>query len=297
MKKIIIILIAICTTSTLFSQDYFKFPTSDALWNFKIVESMNPPYEWTVIDSLGQNIIIDNQNYIEVYSVGLGGPYVVGAIRDDTLQKKVYFHDFSDEIVLYDFSLNVGDTIFYDEPLDYYKTVEDISFVNINGQQRKMFHLLNSLYSFNDYWIEGIGSVYRYGLLYPLTPDIVMDGSTPYFGCFNHGSINYFVESVCLGDCPCSDWLVDISESINHDSEVSIFPNPTENFLTIDFTNSMNHYKSLEIYSCSGTLLLNQEICNEGQETINLEFLSEGIYYIKLIAINLKDTTMKFIKK
>jgi hypothetical protein len=297
MKKIIIILIAICTAGTLFSQDYFKFPTSDALWNFKIVESMNPPYEWTVIDSLGQNIIIDNQNYIEVYSVGLGDPYVVGAIRDDTLQKKVYFHDFINEIVLYDFSLNVGDTIFYDEPLDYYKTVEDISYININGQERKMLHLLNSLYSFNDYWIEGIGSVYRYGLLYPLNPDIVMDGSTPYFGCFRHESTIYFDESVCQGDCPCTDWLVTIRESINRDKEVTIFPNPTEKNLTIDFANSLNQYNSYEIYSCSGRLILSQEIFNKNQETINIEFLTKGTYYIKLIAENGNDNTMKFIKK
>jgi len=296
MKKALIIMISICITSNLISQDYFKFPTSNALWNFKIAESMSPPYEWTIIDSLGQNIIIDNQDYVEVYSVGLGNPYVVGAIRDDTIQKKVYFNDFTTETLLYDFSVNVGDTIFYYEPFNYYKTVEDISYININGQQRKMFHLLNSLYGMNDYWIEGIGSVYRYGLLYPLKPYIVLDGSTPYFGCFTHDTISYFVDSTCLGDCPCTDWLVEIMENVINDSEIVIFPNPTKNSLTIEFVCSKNHYESFEIFSCSGKLLLNQEFFNEKQKTINLEFLSKGTYYIRLNGEE-RNTMKKFIKE
>jgi len=109
----------------------------------------------------------------------------------------------------------------------------------------KMFHLLNSLYGMNDYWIEGIGSVYRYGLLYPLKPYIVLDGSTPYFGCFTHDTISYFVDSTCLGDCPCTDWLVEIMENVINDSEIVIFPNPTKNSLTIEFVCSKNHYESI----------------------------------------------------
>ncbi len=293
MRKALIIIISICITSNLISQDYIKFPTSDALWNFKIIESINPPYEWTIIDSLGQKITIDNQEYIEVHI----GSSIVGAIRDDTVTRKVYFHNNNNETILYDFSVNVGDTVFYNhEDYNYYKTVEYISYVDINGQQRKMFHLLNSLFDMPDYWIEGIGSVYRYGLLNPLNPGIVMDGSTPYFGCFTHDTISYFVDSTCLGDCPCTDWLVEIMENINSDTEIVIFPNPTKNVLTIEFLSSINHYESFEIFSCLGELVLNQEFFNERQIEINLEFLSKGIYYIRLNGVN-RNSMKKFIKE
>ena len=297
MKKAMTILISICITSNLLSQEYFKFPTSNALWNYIIVGSMNPPYEWPVIDSLGQEITIGDQQYVEVYSVGLGSPYVVGAIKEDTILKKVYFHDFINktEIVLYDFSVSIGDTVFYSEPYDYYKTVEDIYYVSINGQQRKMFYLENSLYSFVDYWIEGIGSVHRYGLLYPIKPYIVMDASNPYFGCFSHDTIIYINDSTCYGTCPCTGWLVNINEVKNNDSGITLYPNPTKNTITVDLSNSKSDYHFLEIFSCTGKLLLNKEITLKEKIDINLNFFTNGTYFLKLTGENV-ETIKKFVK-
>ncbi len=296
MKKIMTILIITCITSNLFSQDYFKFPTSNALWNYIIVESMTYPYEWTGIDSLGQEITIENHQYIEIYSVGLGNPYVVGAIREDTILKKIYFHNFINEIVLYDFDVNIGDTVFYGEPYNYYKTVEDIYSVNVNGQQRKMIYLINSLYSLVDYWIEGIGSVYRYGLFYPIMPDIVLDGSTPYFGCFTHDSISYINDSTCYGTCPCTGWLVSINEVEGKDSRIKIYPNPTKNNITLDLTRRKSDYNLLEIYSCTGKLLLTKNIKLKEIINLNVSSFFKGIYLLKLTGEN-TVTMKKFVKK
>jgi len=59
--------------------------------------------------------VFKNQTYKHMYGNGL----LVGIIREDTLARKVFFHpncDTSAEFLLYDFSLQVGDTISYAFP-------------------------------------------------------------------------------------------------------------------------------------------------------------------------------------
>lgn len=273
-------------TSVSFSQTYFKFPTSNALWNYKIVGCISYPYEWPVIDSLGQPITIGSNQYIEVYSAAFGRYHILGAIREDTIQRKIYFHNYTNEIVLYDFTLDVGDTIYYSTnlfyQLDYYKVVNSIDSVNVSGQFRKRWHLTNSYFNFPDTWIEGIGSVYRYGLLYPNDPDIVMDGSNPYFGCFSHDAITYIEESNCYGTCPCTDWLVEISEIDKNSEGVNLFPNPTGNIVTIETQEDYKMYSYVELYTYNAQLLKKIKIVSKKTE-INLDELNKGIYFIKLI--------------
>ena len=300
MKRILIILITFLTVNNSFSQEYYKFPTSSAIWNHIITGSLSPPYEWLVIDSLGQETTIGNYQYVEIYRSKFGNSNIIGAIREDTLEKKIYFHNFNDEIVLYDFNLDVGDTIFYSTNfwyyLDYYKVVNNIDSIFVCGQYRKRWHLTNSLYYFPDTWIEGIGSVYRYGLMYPNDPDIIMDASTPYFGCFTHDTITYIdSNNCCSGDCPCTYWLVRIKEVDKKDDDVRLFPNPVQNILTIDFRDDDFQYDYFELYSYNAMLIQRFEIDSKKME-INLKKLNNGIYFIKLTGKN-KTTLKKIIKK
>lgn len=298
MRKISIILITLLITSVSFSQTYFKFPTSNAIWNYKIVGSLSYPYEWPVIDSLGQPTTIGSNQYVEVYRASQGNSNIIGAIREDTIQRKIYFHNYTDEIVLYDFSLGVGDTIYYSTKLfynlDYYKVVDNIDSVNVSGQYRKRWHLTNSYMSMTDTWIEGIGSVYRYGLLYPNDPDLVMDASDPYFGCFSHDTITYMDGSNCSGTCPCTDWLVEISEIDKKLDGVNLFPNPTGNIVTIEIEEDYKKYSYVELYTYNARLLKKVKIESKKIE-INLDGENNGIYFIKLIGKD-KTTLRKVLK-
>lgn len=299
MKRTLIILIAVFSAQFLFPQVYYKFPTADAIWNYKIAGSMSYPYEWPVIDSLGQKTTIGSFQYIEIYSAARGVSDLIGAIREDTLLKKVYFHNFSNEIVLYDFSLNVGDTIYYSTnlyySLDYYKVVNNIDSISINGQFRKRWYLTNSYMGMPDTWIEGIGSVYRYGLLYPILPDIVTDASTPYFGCFTDETIVYLEGSNCIGTCPCTTWLVDIKDINHNENDIKLYPNPIRNKLNVEILNNRFAFFNLEIYTYNSVLIQKLDITSKKNIEIDLSFLPRGIYFIKLTG---KDniTYRKFIK-
>ena len=98
----------------------------------------------------------------------------VGFIREDTITKLIYFNDGEEEGLIYDFSLEVGDTVQLENHyIDHYiapLVCDSIDQVYINGEAKNRFYLFNALWSAKDpyypdeIWIEGIGS--NYGILY-----------------------------------------------------------------------------------------------------------------------------------
>jgi len=279
-----------------FSQEYHRFPTSNALWQHIVTQSMVPPHEWTIIDSLGQEIIIDSTVYTELYRE----EYIIGAIREDTIEKKIYFHNFGNEIILYDFTLEVGDTINYTTnlhyTLDYFKVVDSIDSVNVNGQFHRRWYLTNSLAGLTDIWIEGIGSVYRYGLLYPNDPDIVLDGSIPYFGCFSNDTIIYVNENSCDYSCPCESWIVKLFEEQPNKEHVDIFPIPFEDFIIIDLKQNLNEYTNVQIFTTDSRLIYTENINYHKSIYIGTSIFSSGLHIVKLSNDNCCELH-KIIKK
>lgn len=285
MKKAYSIILVFFISIQVNSQTYCKFPTSNALWNYKIVGSVFNPGDRHFIDSLGQPITIDNKKYIELYQGEKNRDVeIVGALREDTILKRIYFHDFYKEIKLYDFSLEVNDTINYNTNHgNYHKTVDSIDSIQVSGQYRKRMFLHNDGPELSDIWIEGIGSVYRYGLLYPVQPYIVMDATNPYFGCFKDKNTMYFEESNCnLKDCcPCDSWLVNIQEISNINTNINIYPNPADEYLTVEFTNDITPDTFIEIYSSKGMIIKKVKAINK-INTLNIRDISQGVYFLKV---------------
>lgn len=95
---------------------------------------------------------------------------VLGIIREDTLTQRVYLRDGDQESLLYDFSLEEGDTVQVVNPLltDIDPMVCDsIDMVNINGSLKKrLFFFIagNVLGTTCEIWIEGIGS--NFGIIH-----------------------------------------------------------------------------------------------------------------------------------
>jgi len=285
MKKIItLFLITLCVVSV-YSNDYVKFPKSNAIWNYLTTGRMGYPYEFLSINSLGDTITLDNKKYIEVYVEQNGYKPIIGYIREDTLTRRIYYRDYYNEVILYDFSLNVGDTIFYGNESGnpesvYYKVVNSIGTIELNGEQRKIWNLTTSMNYMNDIWIEGIGSVYRYGLLNPLKPDIPTDASTTYFGCFKNDNIQYFNREVTNSeDCPCFGWLVNVPEVKSKSEEIILYPIPTKDKLNISIQNLTYDY--FEIYTFNSKLIEKIKINSRENIELNLSNLEKGIYFIK----------------
>jgi len=77
------------------------------------------------------------------------------------------------------------------------------------------------------------------------------------------------------------------------ESEMLLFPNPTEDYINISFTNKLNDSKQIQIFNSMGMLV--KEIYTTQPVRINVSELSSGLYFCK--NSNSKKHAQKFIKK
>lgn len=219
------------------------FPTTDAIWNIKI-DGKEHYYGLsgdTVIDAISYNkLYLLNDTTLNLDS----GDEYIGGFRQEG--KKVWLLPYSDyyinydypqypnpkETLLYDFSKNMGDTIWHNiSPNIYGWIVGDsisasiITSIDTDEQGRKIYHTQgNSRLSDgslvrmgrDDSWMEGIGSI-EHGLFWFLCPKTV--GGFPVFqlACFKQGSeVKYRNNPEC--NC-CFSWY-----SPDNIPEINIFP-------------------------------------------------------------------------
>lgn len=173
MKKNLLLLFISFFSCTCFAQTpYHSFPDSNAVWNVTWTDngcflSGIPDGNYSYF--LNNDTLINTLNYNKLYRSGLCGfccyPPVlpvngyIGAIRDDSLQKKVYFvfSGNSFEQVLYDFSLSVNDTINgWMASICNDAVVTSIDSILLNSQYYKRFNFTGTYC--NGAMIEGIGS-------------------------------------------------------------------------------------------------------------------------------------------
>lgn len=93
------------------------------------------------------------------------------------------------------------------------------------------------------------------------------------------------------------------SQAIVRDAEMAanqlyVFPNPTNNELTISFEDLLEGAKVLKVYNAQGQLVKTVEFSNTPvQKTISVEGLTSGVYEIVLLDNRGLAGTSKFIKK
>jgi len=86
-----------------------------------------------------------------------------------------------------------------------------------------------------------------------------------------------------------------VSENVQEENTFSIYPNPVNNLLTISNKKEFNN-ASIKIYNITGNLLLEKIIDGEKQQTIDMAFLSDGLYIIE-VSQNYIISRQKVIKK
>jgi hypothetical protein len=164
---------------------------------------------------------------------------------------------------------------------------------NRNGE-----HLWSSLFggydyhftgqAFNDIEINGTSALYFTGF----NSSQNIDSTKAFFPIRDPGN-NAFVNSVFSG--PVSDafivkFCIDPSLSVNqinnnNNLSFSIYPNPTSNYININFYKPINTSASLSIISIIGQTVLQKKIgtqTGEITESINVSQLSRGIYFVRL---------------
>lgn len=273
---------------------YHPFPDSNAYWN-EHTWGLNTWHTCVTDDYyalfINGDTTIGANTYHKIYKQGYTvyscwspptnpvysyyGAYYHCAIRQDSLQKKVFYY-FGNEYLLYDFNLNLGDTL----PQTYIGggfTVSNIDSVLVGTHYHKRF-ILQSNPPFpspdsSHCIVEGIGSSFG------LTNQI---GFYPEGGgnwvCFSHNTETYPANSNC-------SITTNITETVSSNIQINISPNPFTIQTILHSSQELNK-ALLIIYNSFGQEV--KETKNISGQTITLqrENLPSGIYFFRLTQDN-----------
>ncbi|MCF8308676.1 MAG: T9SS type A sorting domain-containing protein [Bacteroidales bacterium] len=114
----------------------------------------------TRINKLGDPVFMNDQKYFPLLESTDSAQtwYDHGYLREDTVNQKVYYYTAEDgDCLIYDFSLEDGDSVVINNPYtnvwDQLMVCDSVDIVTINGSIKKR------LFFSSDVWIQGIGSV------------------------------------------------------------------------------------------------------------------------------------------
>ena len=206
-------------------------------------------------------------------------------VRQDGL--KLYIYDLSEEKLLYDFDLQVGDTL----PLSYNNydnqvTVDSITTIQIGNEVRKVFHFTqqNQAYQINKI-IEGVG--HNWGFIGIMQP----------FEFFELNLEGYAINDTVYypyPDAPCGldVGLPELPETV----QLNAYPNPANAAIVIE-TGTLNSIRKCDVFDVYGNKCsVERKEMEAGSILLDLSAVSPGIYIVSLVDSDGKSGVARIIK-
>jgi len=295
MKKLLITSVLMGLACSAFSQFKYFFPDSNAYFSVGNIKY------WfqgdTVIKNVKYKKVYLQHSFYDTIDFSRAGYYA--AIREDTMAEKVYciYSDWvyeEKEYLLYDFSVNVGDTVgIYYYFIWHTQVVKSIDSLFIDGSYRKRINFDNGIYG-KESWIEGIGSTY--GLFDAGIPDLNLVAISSmncleFLRCVHiDGRLIYQADDTCYQQYGC--YIPPPVNITEHKEETfKIYPTIAENMLYIE-TDANTENVEYKIMNLQGQIVNSGMIAN----TISISNLSSGFYFITILDSKRYIKTQKFIK-
>jgi hypothetical protein len=254
---------------------YHPFPDSNAVWNEITMHSGGCYSSYCKYSNFLQgDTIINTQSYHKIYSNDSNNVSYVGGLREDNRRIYFFYKYCSQEVLLYDFNLDIGDSILLSCELCnssypmYMKVVSVDSILLTDMTYRKK---INFDYGTSWSWIEGIGC--EAGLLYPYYSCILCFPCWIELVCFKQNDTILYSNETHV---PCFEYVVSNNELENNSNIFLVFPNPTTDNLTLETTEKA----TIEILNIEGQLIKTINIADK-QTSIDVSNLSSGVYIIK----------------
>jgi len=269
-KTAILLLIAACSIVKVYSQSYEPLLKEKNSWYQRFSSHLGHTYYWYYSE---KDTLIDGNVYKQIWSSN--DTSIVAFLREDVESKKVwrrYPGDTSD-IMLYDFTLQIGDTFTCNYSYTWSFIVTSVSSVYMYCGYRNQITLTKS----NDplikvYWIEGVGS--------PGDPIHISDfGGCPARKLIcsyqNSDQIYYYFGAT---PCPVNPYLGIYDIDMN---PVEIFPNPSSGQVNINISNITQKHITLNVFDIEGNLIYNQDI-NRNSTILDVSDYTKGVYILKI---------------
>ncbi len=265
---------------------YHPLPDSNAVWNMYLYQMCFIPWGITEqhysITMVGDTLI-NGLNYHKlatphVQTITSGecpgvSKGLKGAYRQDVTLRKVFYIPTGDSVeqLLYDFNLQVGDTVRgYTERMAIFPDiVESIDSVLVGSNYHKRWYINPC---FGIYLIEGIGSTYG---IFEASPGCISDGPEFNLTCFQQDGMTQYPDTTT--DCQL---LVDVDTPPGITDQINVFPNPSNGSFTVDLDQPEN-FRELHLTGMAGNNILREPVA--GRSRIRINDLPAGVYLLTLI--------------
>jgi hypothetical protein len=282
MKKLLPLLIGFLLVQHSLAQEYHPFPESNAMWRLQwgmsgcAFSNLYADYQYLIA---GDTVISD----LQYHKLQRSGSFncapplqpwsgYMGAYRNDADDRRVWFvpADSTNEVLLYDFNLQVGDTItgylqmvsLFEESIS---TITSIDSIEIGMGYRKRWNYTSTYTVHPGSIIEGIGG--EYGPLESLMAMMDFNGSLL---CHKHN--DEVLYQLQFASC---DLATEITTNEIH--SFSIFPNPVIDHLVVMH---MSDASVAEIHEIHGRLVRTATLQRDG--SLSVAGLPAGIYMLTL---------------
>lgn len=272
MKKTLFIaaLLALAATN-LKAQDYEPIIQEGNEWHTLdvIVSPGFPPYDHytTLVHWISDDTLVEGVRYTKVLETrnGEGTPRLAALLREEN--GKVWKRESSTDLLLYDFTAQVGDTVRFGDFAESF-VVDSISFEQIGGVDRKKiwfgleYDITGEPYAIET-WTEGIGS--DMGLLF--SGWFYATGGYYQALCF-HQNGELLWQNEYYGTC-----MIDAVEEMDI-SPISLYPNPISDVVHIEGVEAAE----VQAYNALGQLVKTVRGSNE----VDVSGLPEGLYLLRI---------------
>jgi hypothetical protein len=221
---------------------YTPFPEDSALWISEYITPQSPynrnnyiMYGDTIMNGIQYNKLFSEVNIYKGPFIppSNGIPTFIGGLRQDTPNKKVYFKSVNlpKDTLLYDFNLQVGDTLppsYVTNYLPKPTIIASIKDTLINNKLHKKYSFKNSL-PFTGFMVEGVGSGSTLFNFF----DYFEGGDK--LQCFKTSNISEFSQVPGYIYDPCS-YYFNTTTGVKNQSKLSfsIYPTLTDGLLNIE---------------------------------------------------------------
>ncbi|MFN0032675.1 MAG: T9SS type A sorting domain-containing protein [Flavobacteriales bacterium] len=267
MKKIFIVLFMFIITADAASQ-YDPIISESKTW--KCVS-----YGWGTNHFqyyLDGDSVIDAVTYKKLWQQGeVGDAYMIGLLREDVAEQKVFIRSGNTDALLYDFMLEEGDEAsVYGLGSMHDVVVNSVTTELVGGSYRKKIN-------FEDawgpaYWVEGVGSVYG-------IPDAALGMVTDYdpmVTCYYEGNDLTWVNTEVENET-CSETLF-IETSLK--AHCNLFPNPAHETINVVCVEGALQATQLNVLDMTGRVVMQQMLNADGAD---ISVLPAGIYCLQLV--------------
>ncbi len=289
MKKTITAFVLIFTGTFCAAQDYVPMVVEGACWEiWESDEFAFPPYYGYAFT---MEITGDTTFNNHIYKGINGGEY--GYLREDTVEQKVYYFSDSEndsspdifaqvfscgdnysEMMLFDFDVEVGDTVLQCADSSFYYVIDNIDTIVTNPPllYGNAIFGLDTLQRYFVEYIEASGNSEGWDVI---TEGVGASGVGPFFSLISVSGGPYPGTRYYKRDCDFQ-YISSTKEVLPYD--FSVQPNPAAHIVNLEIKNAA-HFQSILIYNSVGQL--QKEVTFSTR--IDIGDLPRGLYFLTLM--------------